>query len=372
MSNEAYKEWPFSLREVHLIGGIRAYNHGNNKVEIHPATTNAKNAIIKINKYENLYSDLEKFGLPVVGCDFFTTRDEADGIHPPQWRTNCQARNRWLATEQGFSWSFIANSAFKDKNALVCDIALRISHQIKTCEWRIRQLSECYLDQLSSRIKSVDSFTDCARFKNGYTSFCYLALQSFLIDGCILRDYLSEFYWVCAQNKESAENEKITTLSGLLKFWKKSPPNTPAGLELKNASKKGQWLYEMGAYRDLIVHTAPLASAGKTLLAVNRLIYVNKGREALPAIKLPIPNSPSQLTCERTKGKYFQDTNLDFARFKNFIEDTDSCRDSLEYACFCMNKLSELSLSIASISPLGPQIPIITPIPGTLKVIEED
>lgn len=70
MSNEAYKEWPFSLREVHLIGGIRAYNHGNNKVEIHPATTNAKNAIIKINKYENLYSDLEKFGLPVVGCDF--------------------------------------------------------------------------------------------------------------------------------------------------------------------------------------------------------------------------------------------------------------------------------------------------------------
>ncbi|WP_139832913.1 hypothetical protein [Pseudomonas sp. R45(2017)] len=335
------------------------------KATLRPNTVLGKQAVIKIKDFRTLYSDAEGLGLSIVGCDFFQSEHEAKGYSPPEWRSrNIISGSRWLCAEQGHEWSFIANSAFVQKRGLLCDIASRVSHQIRACEWRLRQLSEAYCDQLFGRLQT-SSFKEGERFLDGYTSLCYLALQSFLVDACVLRDYLSEFYVEAIVRVEDPALNKISTLSGLLKMWKAKPPKDSAGKEMYESAKAGQWLFELGAYRDLVVHVAPLANAGRTLMASTRIIQLRGGQE-LPAIKLPLPPKPADLKRDRVTGDYFDDPEMNFARLRNVIEDVSSCRDALEYAHLSMQQLAAMCSSVAKVSPIKPQMPMI--IPTDLKV----
>lgn len=356
-------DWMPVIRELHLSGGCRAFNGMDPQVSISPPTLDDKKAIIKLSEFNHLYKDIKSLKLRIIGCDFFTSQEEAKSLQPPQWRTYCEAQETWNCTEQGDTWSFISNSAFELKNGVLWDSASRISHQIRACEWRLRQLSESYADQLRSSLERARD--NESRFKDGYTSLCYLSFQSFLVDACILRDYLSEFYWEAIE--KSKDSKKVTTLSGLLKHWKAHPPTDSAGKEIAASAKKGQWLFEIGAYRDLVVHTAPLAQAGKSLFAVVCHNELSHGK-VLPGIKLPLPDSPTELINERVSGRYFQDPNLNFARYLNAVEDIHRCRDALEYAHLCMQLLGAMSRSISKASPITPKIPVITPIPGSLKI----
>ncbi|MBS7558355.1 hypothetical protein KHO49_08255 [Pseudomonas sp. RC4D1] len=353
-------EWQPVLRELHLYGGGRILNGMDQKADLRPSAMNGKSATLTIKSYGSFYADVKALGFQIVGCDFFHTEEQAKSFVPPEWRSiNPAASPTWICTDQGHNWSFIANAAFLKKNGLFYDIASRISHQIRACEWRLRQLSEAYSDQLNGRLHSK-SFKPNERFLDGHTSLCYLALQSFLVDSCTLRDYLSEFYSEATIRKNDPAAPKITALSGLLKIWRSQPPQDKAGKELKASSSPDNWLYELGAYRDLVVHVAPLANAAKTLLAFTRTIDFHG--QQLPAIQLPIPLKPAQVTKNRTTGQYFEDPNVDFARGLNFIENMDSSRDALEYAHISMQQLGALCNSISSISPFAPEVPIITPI----------
>ncbi|WP_136164890.1 hypothetical protein [Brenneria corticis] len=363
--------WQPVVREVHLLGGGRAFNGISSEVEIHPLTISKKILKIHLKDYHHLFHDINKSGLYVIGCDFFTTPESTNGYTPPQWRTKNKNNPIWLCAEEGDNWSFIAHSAFKQKNGLLCDIASRISHQLRACEWRLRQLSESYADQLKSRINS-DTFKDNQRFFDEYTSLAYLSLQSFLVDACVLRDYLAEFYSeVMLSEVINGKVNKVTTLSGLLKRWKISPPKNIVGKEILISAKPGQWLFELGSYRDLVVHTAPLATAGRTLCAVTRLFNLPHG-EKLPGIKLPLPNNPTELKTERSSGRYFDDPELNFARFQNIIDDVDNTKDSLEYAYSCMQSLGKMAKSVSTLSPVKPEIPLITQndVIGEIKIIK--
>ncbi|TRO12676.1 hypothetical protein EQ826_23320 [Ectopseudomonas mendocina] len=246
----------------------------------------------------------------------------------------------------------------KKKEAELCDVAARISHQLKACEWRLRQLSESYNDLLNSRIKD-GRFKDGERFANGYTALSYLSVQSYLVDVCILRDYLSEFYWLMTYKGKDGGGSKRTTLGGLCKIWKKDSPSDKAGLELKASATEGGWLYELGAYRDLVVHSAPLAKADRTLYAVCQSLEMTQGQR-LPAIKLPLPNDPSGIAGGRSSGSYFEDPELNFARFSNALENYESAKDALEYAHLTMQLMGALANSMSKLSPVSPEIPVIT------------
>ncbi|MCF5806143.1 hypothetical protein [Pseudomonas tremae] len=362
-------EWHTVLRELHLHGGGRLLNGMDPKATVRPNTVSNRGIQITLKSFESLYSDTKKLGLNVIGCDFYTTEEASKGFSPPEWRSkNIAASPTWLCADQGHGWSFIAHGAFKQKNGLLYDLASRISHQLRACEWRLRQLSEAYAEQLNGRLRSKP-FTADERFLDGYTSLCYLALQSFLVDACVLRDYLSEFYSEVMIRSSVPDANKITTLSGLLKKWRSEAPKDAAGRELNASAKHGQWLFELGAYRDLVVHVAPLANAGKTLFAVTRTIELTQG-ELLPAIKLPLPSDPAALTKERVSGRYFEDPELTFARFKNVLEDISSTRDSLEYAHITMQQLGALASSVSKISPIKPEVPLITPqdVIGEIKI----
>ena len=67
----------------------------------------------------------------------------------------------------------------------------------------------------SRRLKQTDAGK---RFEDGFTKLAYIAIQSHLVDACILRDYLAEFLagfvWPPAPGGASPQT---TALSGLLK-----------------------------------------------------------------------------------------------------------------------------------------------------------
>lgn len=353
-------EW-LSVREVHISGGIRVLSYDRSCNFLYPGDMAGEKTTIEIQKYSSLFSDIKRLGLEVVGCDFFT------GSHleaPPEWRSKPSSSLGWLTWEQGRDWSFIAHGAFRKGDSKLYDVATRISHQLRSCEWRVRQLSESYMDQLNSKLKSGDFKSD-QRFLDGFTELCYLAAQTFLIDACTLRDYLIEFYW----HVKPTGTANITSIGSLLKHWKKTPPLDPHGVKIQEISSKGNWLDILGSYRNLIIHAAPLATAGATLYAITGTVQLSNS-EYLPFVKLPLPSDPAKLKDDRSSGKHFDDPSLRRARFHNIIESTEavSALDSLTYANSCLEKLSIWAASLAELSPVEAEMPVIVPIAGSLKI----
>ncbi|MEX5586888.1 hypothetical protein [Pseudomonas urmiensis] len=347
---------PQVLREVHTLGGGRVINGIDDVAVIQPGPVGSQELRFPIGGFTTLYSDVTNLGLTVVGCDFYHGGNDHN---PPEWRPkNLRGESAWICSDQGHKWSFLANAAFQAKQGRLYDICARISHQIRSCEWRLRQLSEAYTNQLYGRLSS-GRFAADERFLDGHTSLCYLAFQSYLVDASVLRDYLAEFYSEVMLRPHD-EKIKVAAIKGLLNIWKKAPPTDEAGLEFKSATDEGEWLSELGAYRNLVVHTAPLASAGRTLLAFTRLIELPDGQE-LPAIKIPVPLNPSELIGSRTSGEYFDDPEMNFARLKNFIDDQSPSVDAMEYAHLSLQKLASLCSAISTLAPLVPEIPTIIP-----------
>ncbi|MFK0271813.1 hypothetical protein [Pseudomonas asiatica] len=353
-------EW-LAVREVHISGGIRVLSYDKSCNFLYPGDMTGERKAIEINTYTSLFSDIRNLGLEVVGCDFFT------GSHAqarPEWRVKPSLGSGWLTWDQGRDWSFIAHGAFKKNDSQLYDIATRISHQLRSCEWRVRQLSEAYMDQLNSKLQSGD-FKDGQRFLDGYTELCYLAAQTFLIDACTLRDYLIEFYWYVKPTGPA----NITSIGALCSHWKKNPPTDPHGVEIQKVSSAGNWLDTLGSYRNLIIHAAPLATAGATLYAITGIAKLSDG-QSLPFVKLPLPSNPGKLKADRTSGKHFDDPSLHRARFHNIIEKADAVTalDSLSYAHSCMEKLSIWAASLAELSPVEAEMPVVVPVPGSFKI----
>src|SRR5471032_1569332 len=180
-------QWQAVVRVVHLQGGCRALNGMNPQVAFEPDLLNGGRLGLTLPAFNSLFRQISDLGVAVIGCDFLTSAAEAEGYAPPQWRSfNGASDNARTCAYQGDHWSFIANGAFKNGLGLLWDIAGRVSHQLRACDWRLRQLSDAYRDQLRSALRGGE-FADNQRFMDGYTSMGYLALQAFLVEACVLR-----------------------------------------------------------------------------------------------------------------------------------------------------------------------------------------
>ena len=349
-----------AIRSIHLQGGCRA-SDADGKLMLDPPASNGRVASFPIPQYVAAYAMLAKGGFRIVGVDFHTNVEQTDGRRLPDWRAYHHiGSTSWPCAEQADRWSFIAHSAILAKNGLLWDVASRIRHQLRTCDWRLRQISDSYHNQLQAIVRA-GTFRNALRFSDGFTWLGYLALQSFLVDACVLRDYLAEYRaLVLSQADQHTFKSKITRLGPLKKHYlDKVTPSEPVDHELVRASSLGGWLRLLGDYRDLVVHFAPLESAGKTLFAVCNQLPLN-AETTLPCIKLPIPSDPEAIYKSRTSGAYWEDPEQNYARFVNALEDPESALDGLQYAHSSLGHLSVLAGMLADISPVKPQIPKLT------------
>jgi len=367
------QQWHAS-RIVHLLGGIRAINIDGPQVRIKPKTLHGKITQFNTRSYGAIFSDIHQLGFSVVGVDFFTHISEVKGETPPNWRVFNQAPSTaWTSEETARLWKGIAHSAFKQKQGHIWDLASRIGHQLRVCSWRVRQLSEAYHKQLVAK-SSKNKLEPGQRYEDGFTWNTYLAVQSYLVDACILRDYLSEFAAIFVFSKRyGIETSHVSTIGGLIKkVLKDKNVNDSLAQDLRKATKEGGWLKALGEYRDLVVHSAPLSHAEMRLYAVTDVIQIDS-EGSVPLIKIPLPNDPGAISAKRASRKHFSDFEAQFNKYIESVREDHPTVDALTYIVKTHGELAELAMILSKQSPVPYQDIVLTDrdIIGPIKVIME-
>lgn len=342
---------------MHLPGGIRAVNGLDPQVVFEPLSVRGKSATSMTQAYEMLFADLQTLRLNLFGVDFYSHNLEAKGLVPPEWRPfHRWPETAWPCSDEAQRWSHIGHAAFSRKNARLWDVSSRIAHQIRTCSWRLRQVSEAYTDQLFAKVNGEKLCTG-TRFADGFTWLAYLSIQAFLVDACVMRDYLSEFYalYLCPE-AEILGGGPITSMGSLKKrvLNKISSPDAETST-LQAATSVGGWLHRLGCYRDLVVHSAPLAKAQGRLFAI--LEEVPLGDDALPAVRVPIPADPEAAKKSRADGSRFDNFENQYELFvKANYGDAESL-DGLAYCHGVLEEMARLAAHLANRSPIAPETP---------------
>lgn len=267
------------------------------------------------------------------------------------------AQYHWPSEDEAQRWSQIGHAAFSRNDGRLWDVASRISHQLRVCSWRLRQISDSYSDQLNAKIKG-DAFRVGTRFADGFTWLAYLSIQAFLVDACILRDYMAEYYalFLCPDQQLFGRNP-ITSMGGLKrKLLDKLTCEDAATKALQVATTEGGWLHELGAYRDLVVHSAPLAKAQSRMFAVTAELCLGVSG-ALPAVRLPIPANPQGIAKVRATGEHFEDFARQFELFVQASQGEAQSSDGMIYAHKALAQLSLLARQLGERSPAPPKIP---------------
>jgi len=342
---------------IHLPGGLRALQAGSSPLRIDPGSEQGGSLDIHSESGVPVIPQLKKLGLSVIGVRSLSHRWELEGVIPGEWRTfHAGSTKRWISYEGRQKWFEIAHAATKRRLGKLWDIAARISYQIEAYTFRLEETSDQYASQLRSLI-TRGSFRSGSRFEDILTQRVFLSIQSFLIDACVLRDYLAEFAAVYVY-KESAI--RITTAASLIKrVLKDESRNDAISLKLRNATDKHGWLTLLGNYRDLVVHSAPLALAKKRLWVRCEVKSLPDGR-ALPCVRFPLPIDPRSILETRSEADVYEDFSALVEEFLGPAENDTASKDALEYMHEVFGNLGMLALELISFSPVPPEIPILT------------
>lgn len=142
----------------------------------------------------------------------------------------------------------------------------------------------------------------------------------------------------------------MTTASGLLKGLKKVASLTDLESNLKDIMSKEGWLYELGQYRDLVMHSAPINLASSQLYAIQEIIELPEGQQIM-SVRFLLPANPSGLYSERSKRTNFDKYINQFKELSKLSLENRGKYDCLEYAHKVFGLLTNLSLEVAKESP---------------------
>lgn len=350
-----------AARTAHLPGGLRAFNGLEPTVHVYPVAPGQPEPRFLARAYGTLYQDLQARDLLPIGFEFLTNSLEAKGLVPKNWRSYHPwgPKNIWPCEVQIEEWSQIGWVASQERRAELWDLARRISHQLRVCAWRMYQLSDAYHVQLKARTAERDISTGL-RFEDGFTWLGYLAAQAYLVDACILRDYLAEFFVAFVCPEPDRPKLHIVTMAGAKKHvLDKVKSSDPLFGELASATSKGGWLFQLGAYRDLCVHCVPLARSESRLFAVGAAIPI-RGAAPLIGVSLPLPADPSAIAAERASPRRGDRLAKELKLMTSATRGEVSSADALLYCYSALDRLTLLATKLRKYSPVEPQMPHLT------------
>ncbi|MFV8869692.1 hypothetical protein [Serratia fonticola] len=347
-------DWPFCGRIVFLSGGpIATIEPQSDVAIIWPKTKDGKITQIKIDKYGKIFYALNKLNLDIIGVEFITNESEYIGESPRQFRGYVNQKNAWSNWDATQAWSGIALSSFHNKNGVSYDLSNRIHFQLNTINNRLKNLAISYQHQLNALVLK-DSFKRGQRFQDGYTDLVYQEFHSFLFDAGILRDNLCEYVYNFSNGGACKQQGKeITTAGGLLRFLNSKKEHTELEYHLKKEMSTGGWLFELGNYRDLVMHSAPINIASHRLYAIHESIAMSEDKELL-SVRFPLPANPEKLYSERCKKNDFNKYIENFQELSRISLQDRGKYDCLEYAHKAFGLLTNFSLEVAKQSPFKP------------------
>jgi hypothetical protein len=308
----------------------------------------------RLSDYWALYRTLESGNLKILGVDFISDIRQAESRSPVEWRVyQSRPSTLWPSENQAQNWRKIANSAYNEKMGHLWDLASRISHQIRVCSWRLREISEAYYHQLNAQV--LNGFKSGNRFDNVFVWRSYVAVQAFLVDACILRDYLSEFAAQCHYGRKlGMAKVEVTTAASLKKLLANVPDSDELTVSLRTATDDNGWLQTLGHYRDLVLHLAPLSRAKSRLFAGCETLIFNS--ENLPYVTCPIPDNPHKIMESRNRGDFFVDFTSQWETFVKAATEGFPSQDALTYCYGVLGNLTALAESLSEHSPVVPKM----------------
>jgi hypothetical protein len=344
---------------MHLPGGLRLVNRRGPFVEFDAGDGKGPHKLLELPHYDALYVQVLSLGLLPLGVEIVGSRDEQLGLKPSSFRSlDVRSRIPWLCGQLADSWQCLAHAATLEAKPrqLLEDIATRISHELRNCDDLLFNLSKAYEQQRSSALRAGKLVG--TRFIDEFTSAIYQALEAFLVRSCVLRDSLAEFYaWI---SRSPSEGPRITTLSGLLKILKRNPGKDRFASQLSIAAQADGWLHTLGAYRDLIVHGAPISHADGLRVVVVYEAEMKNGLRPL-AIKMQMPSNPSLISRERSAGRLAGTKDRAKLSVASAQNAADTFTDALEYSAMALRNLTALAETALTLSPIAPVMPHLGP-----------
>jgi len=350
------------IRIVHLWGGTRAINNPGSEVIIFPRTTDNQTAQFNLPNYNSLLSVLKSLNFNIIGIDYYSSPEEIQGVYPPEWHSFSRIKSpNYPLNDSTIAWSNISFSASQVEDYLLSDVAGRISFGLQACESRLRDISESYNKELRA-LCDDGNFKDGNYFETRHTFNIYLSIHSFLIEACCLRDYLAEFMRIFVF--DTYRDQKITTMAGLRKhiLRKLHDKNSFASnlYEATDTESSNGWIATLGEYRDLVVHSMPLAHARVASFIFQTKISICNDKY-FPSITLPLPTNPGEIFKKRSQGILFSGYDEWFRAFQEDIEKSKNSPDALQYCCDSYDKIIHLATTLLQYSPIKPKTPVIRP-----------
>jgi hypothetical protein len=356
----AVQSWMNVVRVAHLLGGLRAVNEPGSEVVIVPNTIHNKVASFNMPSYHAFKAVLSNLKLALVGIDYYSSTEEIEGIFPPEWYSCSRIRSETDPRNDSVrSWRNVTFYAHTKQDYCLADIAGRIAFELEACETQLRDLSESYHRELHGLCKR-GKFEAGKEFKSLNSFNIYIAVHSFLVESCSLRDYIAEFMRLYVFKKY--RDEAVSTMASLRKkILKNEHEHDAFAKELYEATDPDSvdgWLAKLGDYRDLVVHSVPLEQARTRSFFVQKLSNIGDDK-FLPSIALPLPDNPGNIAKKRSKGIYLSSFDEWFTAVKEDAEESRRATDALEYCCLANDNLTKLATELINYSPIKPETPVI-------------
>ena len=129
-------EWHSVVRIVWITGGIVAINNPGPEVQIGAGVNGRMLGALRIPTYSSLFSVLRQQGFPIIGATFIDGPEEAQGLHPSQFRAMSDNEG-WLVWDIHQKWREIAHASGRCDEMQLMDIASRISAILTYSEMRL-------------------------------------------------------------------------------------------------------------------------------------------------------------------------------------------------------------------------------------------
>ena len=186
-------------------------------------------------------------------------------------------------------WRGIARAEDLQGNTVTAESARSVAFALRATAARLRDVSAEYQNQ--NRFATLHNKQPGGKFANLELFDLFLALHSLLVEACSARDYLARFI---AQRIIGIN--KVDSMTKLLDRLKNNHQSGIVIDALREASEKGgsgSWLAQLGQYRNMIVHQAPIAGINESRFL--SLDNIPLGKSTFLAVRYRIPQDPGDV-----------------------------------------------------------------------------
>jgi hypothetical protein len=344
-----------ALRVIHLAGGLRAFDLGDDEVRVGP---DYEWSLLQFptQPYAQTFTALRGIGLRTIGVDFIAHRTTAVLRDPPDFQAFSLVGG-FAGLDGERAWSQVKNVR-EQRSPEVVDTAARFSTYHRLLNLRLRELSAAYNNCLLAKLTDMDGSyrrpTDRTLFANGHLVNVEAAIHAFLADAAGLRDLIAEAVWRLVLREPAPD---VTTLATLLKRTRTRADTPPLLSEIRTAGSVGGWLKAMTELRNAITHVAPLANSHELHSMQVRLQPLQGG--SVPIVHYPLTTADGGLR-PRPSFVDFDETAQLKARFDEYDEFVNQSGDALIYASETFDRLVSLATRVRLAAGLKHQLLTIT------------